>query len=74
MDALLSIVQMPKPIPVAAVGIDNGANAAYLACQILALKYDELKKRLAGFRANMKADFARDNPASGIPLDGGPAL
>jgi 5-(carboxyamino)imidazole ribonucleotide mutase len=74
MDALLSIVQMPKPIPVAAVGIDNGANAAYLACQILALKYDELKKRLAGFRSQIKADFVRDNSASGIPLDGDPAL
>ncbi|MDR1862334.1 MAG: 5-(carboxyamino)imidazole ribonucleotide mutase [Treponema sp.] len=70
MDALLSIVQMPKPIPVAAVGVDNGANAAYLACQILAVKYDEMKKRLAEFRAAIKAGFARDNPSSGISLDG----
>ncbi|MDR0377633.1 MAG: 5-(carboxyamino)imidazole ribonucleotide mutase [Spirochaetaceae bacterium] len=69
MDALLSIVQMPKPIPVAAVGIDNGANAAYLACRILALKYDALKERLAGFRDRMKADFIRDNPAPGTLPD-----
>jgi 5-(carboxyamino)imidazole ribonucleotide mutase len=66
MDALLSIVQMPKPIPVAGVGVDNGANAAYLACEILAVKYDELKKRLVEFRDKMKADFARENPPEGI--------
>ena len=35
MDALLSIVQMPKQIPVATVGIGNAANAAYLAVEIL---------------------------------------
>lgn len=37
LDALLSIVQMPKKVPVACVGIDNGANAAYLALRILKL-------------------------------------
>ncbi|MDR2759523.1 MAG: 5-(carboxyamino)imidazole ribonucleotide mutase [Spirochaetaceae bacterium] len=61
LDALLSIVQMPKPIPVATVGVDNGANAAYLACQILGLKYPALQERLAAFRARMKAEFAGDN-------------
>jgi 5-(carboxyamino)imidazole ribonucleotide mutase len=35
MDALLSIVQMPKGVPVACVGIDNGENAAYLAARML---------------------------------------
>ncbi|HQJ88615.1 MAG TPA: 5-(carboxyamino)imidazole ribonucleotide mutase [Methanoregulaceae archaeon] len=35
LDALLSIVQMPKGVPVACVGIDNGANAAWLAVRIL---------------------------------------
>jgi 5-(carboxyamino)imidazole ribonucleotide mutase len=35
LDALLSIVQMPKGIPVACVGIDNGENAALLAVRIL---------------------------------------
>jgi 5-(carboxyamino)imidazole ribonucleotide mutase len=35
MDALLSIVQMPPGVPVAAVGIDNGENAALLAMRIL---------------------------------------
>ena len=61
LDALLSIVQMPKPIPVATVGVDNGANAAQLACQILALKYPQLKEKLALARAQMKADFAKEN-------------
>jgi len=37
-DALLSIVQMPKGVPVACVGIDNGENAALLAVRILSLK------------------------------------
>ena len=38
MDSLLSIVQMPPGVPVACVGIDNGANAAHLALRILKLK------------------------------------
>ncbi len=35
LDALLSMVQMPGGVPVACVGIDNGANAAHLAIRIL---------------------------------------
>jgi 5-(carboxyamino)imidazole ribonucleotide mutase len=61
LDALLSIVQMPKQIPVAAVGIDNAANAAYLACEILALKYPELKKSLTEFRKNMKENLVKES-------------
>jgi len=61
LDALLSIVQMPKPIPVATVGVDNGANAAQLACQILALKYPALKEKLAAARIKMKAEFESEN-------------
>jgi len=38
LDALLSIVQMPKGVPVATVGIDNGENAAHLAIRMLQLK------------------------------------
>lgn len=37
LDALLSTVMMPSGIPVATVAVDGGANAALLACQILAL-------------------------------------
>ena len=66
LDALLSIVQMPKPIPVAAVGIDNAANAAYFACQILALKYPELKTSLSNFRKQMKEELAKEG--TGVEL------
>jgi 5-(carboxyamino)imidazole ribonucleotide mutase len=61
LDSLLSIVQMPKPIPVATVGVDNAANAAQLACQILALKYPEMKEKLKSARQKMKADFELEN-------------
>ncbi|MDR0524536.1 MAG: 5-(carboxyamino)imidazole ribonucleotide mutase [Spirochaetaceae bacterium] len=61
LDALLSMVQMPKPIPVATVGVNNAANAAHLACEILALKDPELRKRLSAFRDKMKADFQQEN-------------
>jgi 5-(carboxyamino)imidazole ribonucleotide mutase len=37
LDALLAIAQMPKGVPVACVGVDNGENAAYLAVRILKL-------------------------------------
>jgi len=37
LDALLAIAQMPKGVPVACVGVDNGENAAYLAIRILKL-------------------------------------
>ncbi|AFL66395.1 5-(carboxyamino)imidazole ribonucleotide mutase [Desulfurococcus amylolyticus] len=40
LDALLSIVQMPKGVPVATVGIDNAENAAYLALRIINLCRD----------------------------------
>ena len=39
MDSLLSVVQMPKGIPVATVAIDGGENAALLAISMLSLKY-----------------------------------
>ena len=37
LDAMLSIAQMPKGVPVACVGVDNGENAAWLAVRILKL-------------------------------------
>lgn len=57
LDALLSIVQMPKQIPVATVGLDNAANAGYLACEILAIKYPELKQKLLDFRKRLKEEI-----------------
>ncbi len=52
MDALLSTVQMPTGIPVAAVAINGGANAALLAAQILAVSDDELAHKLDEKRVN----------------------
>ena len=51
MDALLSTVQMPTGIPVAAVAINGGANAALLAAQIIAVEDKELAARLDAKRA-----------------------
>ena len=45
-DALLSTVQMPSGIPVATVGVNNGANAALLAAEILSVADAELAQRL----------------------------
>ncbi|MDR1949600.1 MAG: 5-(carboxyamino)imidazole ribonucleotide mutase [Spirochaetaceae bacterium] len=67
LDALLSMVQMPRPVPVATVGVDNGANAAYLACRILALKYPDLKNKLQEFDAGIKAECAGKTVPDGLP-------
>ena len=66
-DALLSIVQMPKSIPVATVGINNSYNAGMLAVQMLSLKYPELKKDLINFRNTMKKRFIEEN-TEGVEL------
>lgn len=50
LDSLLSIVQMPKGIPVATVAIGGAENAALLAAEILALFDPELRGRLLAFR------------------------
>jgi phosphoribosylaminoimidazole carboxylase PurE protein len=49
LDSLLSIVQMPKGVPVATVGVGAAENAALLAVRILALKNAGLQKRLEEF-------------------------
>jgi 5-(carboxyamino)imidazole ribonucleotide mutase len=50
LDSLLSIVQMPRGIPVATVAIGNAENAALLAAQILALSDPELAARVEAHR------------------------
>jgi len=56
LDALLSSVQMPKGIPVAVVSVGSwgAVNAALLAVEILAIKYEELKDKLKAYRQEMK--------------------
>ena len=57
MDSLLSIVQMPKGIPVATVAIDGADNAAILAAQMIALSDDALAARSSRqFKADMAAE------------------
>jgi len=55
-DALYSIVQMPKGIPVACVGIGNGANAGLLAVQILATADQSLKTKMKEYRKKFGDD------------------
>lgn len=50
LDALLSIAQMPRGVPVACVSIDGATNAALLAVEILALKDPKLERRLLEYR------------------------
>ena len=60
LDSLLSIVQMPRGIPVATVAIGNAENAALLAAAILALSDDALAARLAGYRAAQTSSVLED--------------
>ena len=57
-DSLLSIVQMPRGVPVATVAIDNGRNAGLLAARILALGDPALRMRVEATR-EAAADLAR---------------
>lgn len=61
LDALYSIVQMPKGIPVATVGIDNSYNAGMIAVQILSVKYPQIKEKLKCWRSDMKQKFICEN-------------
>jgi 5-(carboxyamino)imidazole ribonucleotide mutase len=55
MDSLLSIVQMPRGVPVATVAIGGGVNAGLLAVQILATSDPELLERLVLYKAELAA-------------------
>lgn len=59
LDSLLSIVQMPKGVPVATVAVNGAENAAILAVQILAIKYDELAKKLEDYKVKMRDDIVK---------------
>jgi 5-(carboxyamino)imidazole ribonucleotide mutase len=62
LDALLSIVQMPRGVPVATVAIGGGANAGVLAAQILATSDDVLLAKLSEYRSELAAT-AREQDA-----------
>lgn len=53
LDSLLSVVQMPKGVPVATVAINGGENAGLLAVQILSLKYPILREKFKDYKLEM---------------------
>ncbi|HEY90937.1 MAG TPA: 5-(carboxyamino)imidazole ribonucleotide mutase [Dehalococcoidia bacterium] len=57
-DALYSIVQMPAGIPVACVALGSAGarNAAYLAAEILGLKYDEIRQAYEKYRKGLQGE------------------
>ncbi|MGL4991814.1 MAG: 5-(carboxyamino)imidazole ribonucleotide mutase [Sarcina sp.] len=67
LDSLYSIVQMPKAIPVATVGINNSYNAGLLAVQMLSIADNKLYEKLKEYRLNMKENFINEN-CGGVDL------
>lgn len=59
MDSLLSTVQMPKGVPVATVAIGGAENAAYLAVQMLGIKYPELREKFHAFKKKQEEDILK---------------
>jgi len=72
LDALLSIVQMPPGIPVAAMAVDGSRNAALFAAAIAALGDPEVAARLAGFRRKQAEGVRARNLALQDKLRAGP--
>ncbi len=66
LDSLLSIVQMPKGVPVAtvAIGKAGAANAGLLAVRILGSRDAEIRERLKAYAARMAEDALRPEPAA----------
>lgn len=54
LDSVLSVVQMPPGVPVAAVGLDRGENAALLAARVLALGDGRVLKALEAYMSKMR--------------------
>ena len=74
LDSLLSIVQMPKGIPVATVAVGNAANAGLLAIRILATSDDALRARMETVPGRPRVDGAREGrqaPVAGLDLKSG---
>ncbi len=65
LDSLLSIVQMPRGIPVATVAIGNAENAALLAVAILSLGDEALRARLLAYRAAQTKAVGDDHDGPG---------
>lgn len=61
MDSILSVVQMPPGIPVAAVGLDRGDNAAILAAQMIAISNRGIAKNIDSYRKKMADKVIKDS-------------
>lgn len=61
LDSLLSMVQMPKGVPVATVAIDGAENAALLAVQILSVKYTELREKMKRYKIKMEEEVIKQD-------------
>lgn len=68
LDSLLSIVQMPKGVPVATVAIGGGENAGLLAAQILSGCYPKIAERVKTFRAVQTESVLNSAEAKGTSL------
>ncbi len=68
LDSLLSMVQMPKGIPVACVAVDGADNAAILSAQMLALSDEDLAGKLSAFKVRMAEEVAEKDRHIGEKL------
>jgi 5-(carboxyamino)imidazole ribonucleotide mutase len=59
LDSLLSVVQMPKGVPVATVAIDGGENGGLLAVQMLSIKYPELREKFKEYKKEMELEVEK---------------
>jgi 5-(carboxyamino)imidazole ribonucleotide mutase len=74
LDSLLSIVQMPRGIPVATVAIGGAENAGLLAAQILAGRYPDFAARVKAFRSDQTKHVLQSPEAKGSVAGLGPSL
>jgi 5-(carboxyamino)imidazole ribonucleotide mutase len=63
LDSLLSMVQMPKGVPVATVAVNGAENAALLAVQILALGDNKLADKCAAYKKEMALGVTKQDAA-----------
>jgi 5-(carboxyamino)imidazole ribonucleotide mutase len=70
LDALLSTVQMPRGVPVAAVAIDGADNAALLAIEMLAIGDETLAERLLDSRRSMREEILKKDEKVQTEVEG----
>jgi len=64
-DSVLSILQMPAGVPVATVALDGAKNAGILAAQILGSGNEDLRRRIAEFKEELKQKVLKDAQSLG---------